>query len=78
MERYLKRWLVWLDQGVNVAFGGSEDETVSSVVGRKALAGVWWAKMLRPVIDMVFGWLGEKDHCYRNIEWDEVKNAPRS
>lgn len=54
-----------------IFFGGtcpSADETISSIVGRRAEEGKWWAKILARIIDTVFGWLGAKDHCRTSIE----------
>ncbi|RXR28963.1 hypothetical protein [Sphingobium fluviale] len=59
-----------------VIFGGrrpNTDETISSRVGRAALAGKRWGLMCEAAIDALFRLLGDgPGHCRRNIEWDEV------
>lgn len=74
----LTEWLVLLlvaaDQFVQVLasgigfvlFGGDApdpDETISSRVGRAALAGKAWGKVLETIIDGIFG----AGHCRRSI-----------
>jgi hypothetical protein len=54
---------VGLDQAANALFGGSEDETISSRVGRGALAGKPWAVVAEKVIDFIFG----QGHCKNAI-----------
>ena len=52
-------------------FGGvcpSEDETISSVVGRNANKGNKVAIVAEKCIDFVFSLLGEKNHCQNSIE----------
>ena len=73
---YAARLLIALDQFGNVLAGGDNpDETISSAVGRKALAGRRWALLAERVIDALFLRLtGERGHCRANIEWDERKN----
>jgi hypothetical protein len=46
----------------------SADETISSIVGRRAEDGKWWAKILAKVINSLFSVLGQKDHCRASIE----------
>lgn len=70
---FLRRFLVGLDQLGNVIAGGDNpDETVSSAVGRKAQAGRYPFIVLEACINLFFALLGERDHCARSIEWDEV------
>lgn len=59
MKSYVKRVALAFDQLGNAFFGGSEDETISSSVGRHAVAGKWWALILERIIDAVIG----KGHC---------------
>lgn len=59
MKSYVKRLGLAVDQLVNAFTGGSEDETISSRVGRNAIAGKWWALVLERIIDAVIG----KGHC---------------
>lgn len=56
------RVTIALDQTANAAFGGSEDETISSRAGRAQQRGERWACVLCRVL----GWL-QKDHCKRSI-----------
>lgn len=62
---YWKRILVAFDQFWNAVGGGSEDETISSRVGRNAVAGKRWALILEKMIDAI-PWFG-KGHCRRAI-----------
>lgn len=72
---YLRRqfWL-WQDQGVNVLFLGSADETISSRVGVLYLMGSNTAVFVRTVIDFGFYLIiGQINHCVASIELDEQK-----
>ena len=78
---YIRRVLVWLDQGVNVlaapalnlilkptaARFGSPDETLSSVFGKNIEAG---ACVGCKVICRVLHWV-DTGHCNKSIERDE-------
>jgi len=44
------------------------DETISSVVGRKAVKGRRWALITEKAINKLFSILGEEDHCRSSIE----------
>jgi hypothetical protein len=49
------------------------DETISSIVGRNAVAGKRWALIAERVIDRLFWLLGDgPNHCARSIEWNEI------
>jgi hypothetical protein len=61
---YWLRVLIAIDQLVNTILGGNEDETISSRVGRHAVAGDRWALAAEVVIDAVLG----TGHCRRAIE----------
>lgn len=61
MKAYLKNVLIAFDQFWNAAGGGNPDETISSRVGRGAVAGKWWALVAERVIDGM-PWFG-KGHC---------------
>lgn len=67
--RYARNLLIALDQWFNVLFGGNNpDETISSAVGRKAMAGRKWALVAETIIDWLFERLtGEVGHCRANI-----------
>lgn len=81
--------LVSLDQLAHVAAFGAwwaltgrgsrprADETISSRVGRNAIAGKRWALAAEWLIDGLF-WLaaGKGGHCRANIEWDELESRP--
>ncbi|ARS29090.1 hypothetical protein [Sphingomonas sp. KC8] len=83
MIRRLTRWLwalaVSLDQLAHVLLSGPKylllggpapnpDETISSKVGRMAVAGKRWALIAEAVIDWIFIRLGDgPGHCRRNI-----------
>ncbi len=79
-RRWLREILISIDQLLHVLFGGpkyllrggpvpSTDETLSSKVGRRAIAGARWALIAEWVIDWLFVQLGEvPDHCQRMIE----------
>jgi hypothetical protein len=76
--------LISLDQFAHVLLGGpkyvtrggpcpSADETISSKVGRQAIKGRNWARAAELVINTLFRALGDRDHCRRSIEWDELR-----
>lgn len=77
MRRYLLNTLIALDQLGNVLLAGNNpDETISSAVGRKAMAGKRWALRAERAIDALFVALGSKPgHCRRMIEWAELPAA---
>ena len=60
--------LIAIDQLGNAVTGGYEDETISSRVGRAAVAGKRWGIILERVIDWLF-WPG---HCRGSIEPEEA------
>lgn len=64
------RLAVSFDQLANTAFGGSEDETISSRAGKGAREGKWWACRLCRLLDRF-----DPGHCENNIERDEGKRA---
>ena len=59
MKSYVKRVALSVDQLINTITGGDEDETISSRVGRNAIAGKLWALVLERLIDAILG----KGHC---------------
>lgn len=70
---YIVRLLIALDQLGNAVLLGNPDETISSRVGRHAVAGKRWALACEWIIDRLFFALtGEWNHCRANIEWDEA------
>lgn len=56
---------VGYDQLANAAFGGNEDETISSMAAKRARLGVWWAVILCRMLDTV-----DPGHSQRAIEKD--------
>ena len=79
LRLWLHAFLVALDQWVYVVLaapkyilaGGQPPnprETISSKVGRAALAGKRWARIAEKLIDRLFVLLGERSgHCARSI-----------
>lgn len=57
-------WRVMLahDQAANAAFGGSEDETISSRAGRAARRGERWGCVLCKLLDRL-----DRGHCEKSI-----------
>jgi len=66
MSKYFWKILVSIDQLINTIFFGDEDETISSRAGKAQLKGEKWGCILCKFLDLF-----EKDHCSKNIEWDE-------
>lgn len=64
------RLAVSYDQLANTAFGGDEDETISSRAGKAAREGKWWACRLCRLLDRF-----DPNHCENNIEQDEGKRV---
>lgn len=56
------------DQLANTAFGGDEDETISSRAAKAARGGERWGCVLCKLLDKL-----DPGHCQRNIEHDEGK-----
>lgn len=56
------------DQLANAAFGGSEDETLSSRAGKAARAGQRWGCVFCRLLDRL-----DPGHCEKAIEPDEGK-----
>lgn len=70
MSGYVKRVLIWIDQGANVLLlGGWPDETISARAWREQ-----WR--IRPWIDRLFFW--EPNHCEESYKWELArKDLPR-
>lgn len=64
------RLAVSFDQLANTAFGGDEDETISSRAGKARLKGRRWGCVLCKALD----WF-DPGHCANNIELDEGKRV---
>lgn len=56
------------DQLVNAAFGGDEDETISSRAGKAARRGRRWGCVLCRILDRL-----DANHCEKSIEQDRGK-----
>ena len=56
------------DQLANAAFGGHEDETLSSRAGKAAREGKRWACVLCRLLNRL-----DPNHCEKSIEYDEGK-----
>lgn len=54
------------DQLANAAFGGSEDELISSRAGKASRRGEKWACLLCKLLHKL-----DKNHCEKSIELDE-------
>jgi len=73
ISRYFWNILVSIDQFVNTLCGGDPDETISSRLGKWALAGEN-KKGVRKVVYRVVNFIVElfqKDHFQKSIETDE-------
>ncbi|MDN4633856.1 hypothetical protein [Sphingomonas sp. PvP056] len=89
LSNWIIQFLISIDQFAYVLlagpfyllFGGpcpSADETISSRVGRAAMAGDWWGKPFQWLIDHLFMLLGSKPgHCARAIETAFLGMAPK-
>ena len=65
MARYLKNWLIGLDQWVCTWVGGWPDETLSSYAYRLELQGKRGGRVFRPFIDWLFSWSRDPSgHCH--------------
>lgn len=68
--RYILNWLIWLDQGLNVATAGDPDETVSSRLGRLKAAHGGTIPWTRPLSRLIAWGLERIDpgHCADAVE----------
>jgi hypothetical protein len=79
VQRWIWELLVSIDQLLHVILGGpkyllvggpvpSADETISSKVGRRSIAGERWAIVVEKIIDGIFYVLtGQSQHCLKSI-----------
>lgn len=65
------RLAVSYDQLANTAFGGDEDETISSRAFKAATRGRRWGCVLCKLLDKI-----QPDHCRRSLEPDEGDKMP--
>lgn len=89
LSNWIIQFLIAIDQLVYVLLaapyylivGGtcpSADETISSRVGRAAMAGAWWGRPCAWAIDRLFIMLGSAPgHCARAIEAAFLGMAPK-
>ena len=71
------RYNLWIsqDQLVNAIHGGNPDVTVSSRIGFMALKGSKTAAAMARVVDLLFYIaIGQEDHFFSSIEWDEERS----
>lgn len=61
-ESRAKSMAVAYDECGNALFGGPSTETISARTGNALIEGKRWAKIVAPLIDVVFG----KGHCLEN------------
>lgn len=61
-EARAKCMAVAQDECGNALFGGPPDQTISAHVGNALIEGKRWAKVIAPVIDVLFG----QGHCLAN------------
>ena len=59
MKRGPHQILIAIDAFVNALFAGSARQTISARAGYGVYRGKFWAKVLAPMIDALFG----KGHC---------------
>ena len=73
-KSYLLRLLITIDAFFNVLLlNGSEDHTISGRVGYKALTTKKRRWLIaQKIINTLFFF--EENHCYRSIEWDEIRS----
>ena len=62
IARYFLNWALWLDEGLNVLFGGDPGERLSSRAGKALLKKRRWACVLCRFLDLF-----QKDHCIKAI-----------
>ena len=65
------RLAVSYDQLANTAFGGNEDETISSRAFKASASGRRWGCLLCRLLDKI-----ERDHCRRSAEPDRGDAMP--
>lgn len=71
----LKQIAIALDQVLNTLLGGWADETFSARLFREEQNGKQWAKVLRPVVDVLFFF--DPQHCLTSfIAEDERRHLP--
>lgn len=63
VTRYLLQVAVAFDQLLTAILGGWADETLSSYAWRMEREGKLWGVIWRPMIDWLFGLIGQDHHC---------------
>ena len=64
MARYVKQFLIALDQLLNALLGGYADETLSARAWRTEQDGKFFGKIFRPLIDTLLFF--DSQHCYKS------------
>lgn len=77
MKKYIWNILISGDQVINVILGGNPDETLSSRSYRSESNKKLFGIIFRPLIDGLFLFLGQHDHCYMAYIFElERKHLP--
>lgn len=79
LKQYFWNLLLGLDQLLNVILAGYPDETFSARVYRKALAGQWFWRALRWLIDGFFNLaFRQESHCFKSYQSESAHgHSPR-
>lgn len=67
--RFLRRFVIWLDQGLALLLTGSPDLTLSALAwlrGEIQYRPGW--RLVRRIVDLIFRLFGERDHCA--VAWE--------
>ena len=72
IARRVLLFLIGIDQAIKgLIFGGSPDQTLSSLFFEAEQLGFWYGRILRPVTDKIFSWLeGLPGHCRAAFDGD--------
>lgn len=70
LGRYLLNWVKWLDAGLNVATGGSWNESVSERSAKARNAGRPWGCRLCALLDRV--WTNHCDNSLKSTIGDDA------
>jgi len=64
----MRQFIVWVDQGINLLFGGNIDATISARCYANREASYWNRLMI--IVDCAFYPTEGKDHCKNSFESD--------
>lgn len=73
MKHWVKQVLLAFDQLINAIIGGWADETVSSRAWRRSAYLRRW-QVTRDLIDTVFGWFGDPQHCFESYTSERLRS----